>query len=182
MPTNSGLPRLEKSIDAMGSNFSIVLYGRDRERMEAAVTATIGEIRRLDEMLSIYQPRSEWSRMNREAALGPVQVSDETFQLLSRCLDFSLQSDGAFDVSVGALVKTWGFGGGDNRVPSQAEISAALAHVGWRNIVLDGRAGTVRFLCRNLAVNPGGIGKGYAVDRVADVLRRHGIDSALVAA
>ena len=80
------LLRLEKSADAMGSTYSIALYGADRIKMEAAIDAAFDEVRRLDELLSNYKPGSEWSEVNRDAASKPVKVSPELFGLLEACL------------------------------------------------------------------------------------------------
>jgi thiamine biosynthesis lipoprotein len=174
------LLRLEKSIDAMGSTYLIALYGEDRDRMETAINAAFDEIRRLDEMLSNYRASSQWSELNRSAAGRAVMVSPELFQLLSTCLEFSRLSEGAFDISVGTLQKAWGFFKGTGRLPSQAEVTSALTRVGYRHICLDEANRTVRFDCPGLELDPGGIGKGYAVDRVVELLRQRGIVSALV--
>src|SRR5947199_4617778 len=97
------LLRLEKSADAMGSTYSIALYGFDRVRMEAAADAAFDEVRALDDLLSNYKPASEWSEVNRNAADRPVKVSPELFRLLSACLNYSRESEGAFDITVGPL-------------------------------------------------------------------------------
>ena len=103
------LLRLEKSADAMGATYSIALYGYDRVQMEAAADAAFDEVRRLDELLSNYRPESQWSEVNRDAARQPVKISSELFQLLSACVAYSRESDGAFDITVGPLMKVWGF-------------------------------------------------------------------------
>ncbi len=123
--------RLEASVEAMGSTFSVVLYGDDRERMEGAVEAASAEVRRLDRMLSNYRPNSEWSRVNREAAAGPVRVSEELFNLLAACQEYSRRSEGAFDISVGALMKVWGFYRGEGRLPGREEVAGALKKAGY---------------------------------------------------
>jgi thiamine biosynthesis lipoprotein len=174
--------RLESSADAMGSTYSLVLYGEDRARLEMASEEAFDEVRRLDRMLSNYRPESEWSQVNRYAAERPVKVSAELFQLLSACVEYSRQSEGAFDISVGPLMKVWGFYKGSGRLPQKPEVLAALDKVGYRNILLDASNKTVRFAREGVELDPGGIGKGYAVDRMVDVLRRDGIESALVSA
>src|SRR5437763_1476379 len=83
--------RLEKSVDAMGSTYSIAVYGTDRIKMEAAIDAAFDEVRRLDESLSNYKPDSEWSQVNRDAATRPLRVSAELFGLLEACLEYSRQ-------------------------------------------------------------------------------------------
>jgi thiamine biosynthesis lipoprotein len=175
------LLRLEKSADSMGSTYSIALYGYDRVRMEAAADAAFDEVRRLDELLSNYRPESEWSQVNLHAAEKPMKVSPELFQLLSECVEYSQESDGAFDISVGPLMKVWGFYKGSGHLPHRPEISAALTKVGYRHIHLDRAAQTVWFDRVGVELDPGGIGKGYAVDRMVDVLRKNGVQIALVA-
>jgi FAD:protein FMN transferase len=179
-PARSETLRLEKSVDAMGSTWSVVVYGQDRDGMIRAVDAAFDEVHRLDELLSHYRPESEWSEVNRKAAEGPVKVSAEVFRLLEACQEYSRASEGAFDITVGPLMKLWGFYKGSGRLPRRAEVMAALRRVGWRHIELDPHARTVRFVRKGVEMDPGGIGKGYAVDRMIEVLKQHGIASALV--
>ena len=175
------LLRLEKSADAMGATYSIAVYGEDRVKMEAAVDAAFDEVRRLDEMLSNYRPDSEWSDVNRRAAAQPVKVSPELFRLLTACVEYSRESEGAFDISVGPLMKVWGFYKGSGHLPHRPEVAAAVAKVGYRHIHLDAKERTVRFDRAGVELDPGGIGKGYAVDRMVDILKQNGIAAALVA-
>lgn len=174
--------RLEASAEAMGSTYSLVLYGEDRARLEGASEEAFEEVRRLDRMLSNYRPGSEWSEVNRSAAQRPVKVSSELFGLLSASVEYSRQSEGAFDISVGPLMKVWGFYKGSGHLPDQAEIGSALEKVGYRNILLDAGSKTVRFAREGVDLDPGGIGKGYAVDRMVEILRKGGIGSALISA
>ncbi|MEZ5357047.1 MAG: FAD:protein FMN transferase [Bryobacteraceae bacterium] len=174
--------RIESTVDAMGSTFSVVAYGDDRNRLQAAVDIAFEEVRRLDNLLSNYKPRSEWSKVNREAASHPVRVTPELFALLDACLAYSRATEGAFDITVGPLVRTWGFYKGTGRLPHRAEIRAALLRVGYQKVVLDRENSTVSFSREGVEIDPGGIGKGYAVDRIVDLLREQNIASALVSA
>src|SRR5574341_1338322 len=133
-------------------------------------------------MLSNYRANSEWSEVNRNAANRPVRVSSEMFQLLSACVEYSRLSEGAFDITVGPLMRTWGFFKGSGRVPSAAEIAGVMASVGYQNIALDSEHQTVRFRKQGVELDPGGIGKGYAVDRVAATLKERHVASALISA
>ena len=164
----------------MGTMFSVVLYGTDRATLEAAAGAAFAEVHRLDRMLSNYEPASEWSEVNRSASRGPVKVSPELFQLLSLCMTYSRQSDGAFDITVGPLMKVWGFFKGEGRLPRAEEVTDALSRVGYRHVRLDPRAHTVQFDRPGMELDPGGVGKGYAVDRMVQVLKRAGVNAALV--
>jgi thiamine biosynthesis lipoprotein len=182
-PLRAGeLLRLEQSADAMGSAYSIVVYGEDQAAMENAVERAFDEVRRLDELLSNYRPESDWSQVNRFAAERPVSVPGDLFDLLSACVEYSRESEGAFDITVGPLMRVWGFYKGTGHLPRPGEIEAARKIVGWRNIELDRAARTVRFAKKGVEMDPGGIGKGYAVDRMVDVLRRNGIKVGLVSA
>ncbi len=176
------LLRLEASQDAMGTTFTVALYGEDRERLEAAADAAFAEVRRLERMLSNYRPGSELSRLNREAGERPVRVSDELFDLLAACVEYSRASEGTFDITVGPLMKVWGFYRGTGRLPSPEEVKAALAKVGYRRLLLDREQRTVRFTEPGVELDPGGIGKGYAVDRMVAILKEHGVHTALVSA
>ncbi len=108
-------------------------------------------------------------------------MSPELFELLAAAVEYSRESQGAFDISVGPLMKVWGFYKGSGHLPHSAEVAAALTRVGYRHIHLDAAAGTVWFDRPGMELDPGGIGKGYAVDRMVEVLKRHGVESALVA-
>ncbi len=174
--------RLEESLDSMGTTFGVTVYGYDRDRLTTGVDAAFEEVNRLERMLSNYRPDSDWSRMNRKAAEGPGKVPAELFELLQYCQQVSRDSEGAFDLSVGPLMKVWGFYRGTGRLPSKQEVAAALEKVGYRRVVLDEQEQTVRFLRPGVELDPGGIGKGYAVDRVVKVLKENGIDTALVTA
>lgn len=181
-PQGALTQRVEGNIEAMGSTYSVVVYGSDEARLRAAVEDASEEARRLDHLLSNYIPASEWSQVNREAAGRPVRVSTELFQLLRACVVYSRESDGAFDITVGPLMKVWGFYKGSGHLPHRAEVRGAMAHVGYRNILLDPGNNTVRFAKDGVEIDPGGIGKGYAVDKMVDILKEDGITSALVSA
>ncbi len=174
--------RVEANIDAMGSTYTIVAYGQDEARLRAAVEDASEEARRLDHLLSNYIPSSEWSQVNREAPNQPVRVSTELFQLLAACVEYSRESGGAFDITVGPLMKVWGFYKGTGHLPHRAEVRGAMAKVGYQNILLDPAAHTVRFAKEGVEIDPGGIGKGYAVDKMVEILKEDGVKSALVSA
>jgi FAD:protein FMN transferase len=180
-PPDADLVRLVQSVSAMGTTFSVVVYGPEGAKLEAAARAAIGEIRRIEGLLSMFRPDSECSIVNRGAARRPVQVSPELHHLLSRCLEHSRETDGAFDITVGPLKRAWGFVGGNGCVPAAEALAEARSHVGSRHVRLDAGTRAVRFDHPGVAIDLGGVGKGYAVDRAADVLRAHGIVTALVA-
>ena len=170
----------EESRAAMGCTCTVRSCGPDAAALPEIVGAALDEVDRIDRLMSHYRPDSPLSRLNRAAASGPVAVEPELLAFLDLCLRWSRESDGAFDVTVGPLMKAWGFFRDEGRVPGKGELAAALEVVGYRHVRLDREAGTVRFDRPGVELDLGGIGKGYAVDRVVDLLRRRGIASALV--
>jgi len=179
-PKPPELLRVEGSVAAMGTGFTIALYGEDRARLQTIVAQGLAEAKRLDQMMSNYIPDSEWSEVNRNAADHPVRISDELFQLLSACVEYSRESEGAFDITVGPLMKVWGFYKGTGHLPHRAEVRGAMNLVGYRNLILDPATHSVRFGKKGVEIDPGGIGKGYAVDRIAQILKDNGITRGLV--
>ena len=172
--------RLEASVDAMGATFSVVLYGEDRSKLESASEDAFEEVRRLDSLLSNYKPESEWSRVNREGAEKPVVVSQELFDLLAACVNYSRRSEGSFDITVGPLMKVWGFYRESGHLPKPGELKQAMAQIGYRHLRLNPADRSVSFSRSGLNLDPGGVGKGYAVDRMAEVLRSRGVTAALI--
>lgn len=174
--------RLQRFTEAMGTTFTIDMYGTDPTRMEAASKQALSEAHRLDRMLSNYFPDSELNLVNEHAADAPVTVSRELFDLLRICLNVSHKSDGAFDITVGPLMKVWGFYKDSGHLAARSAVQDALTKLGWRNIKLNPLALTVAFTKPGMNLDLGGVGKGYAVDRMVEILRHNGITSALVSA
>jgi FAD:protein FMN transferase len=170
----------EQSRVTMGCTATVRVCGRDAAALPAVVREALDEIDRVDRLMSNYRRDSPLSRLNREAANGPVAVELELLDFLAVCLRWSRESDGAFDITVGPLMKAWGFFRDDGRVPGEDELRRVLEGVGYRHVVVDRTAGTVRFDRPGVELDLGGIGKGYAADRVVDLLRRRGVASALV--
>ncbi len=174
------LLRLEDSTRAMGATFAVVLYGHDMLQMQTAVKTAFEELRRIDRMLSNYRTDGEVGNVNQHAAERPVKVTPELFALLSECERYSRESNGAFDITVGPLMKVWGFYRGTGRLADKQRVAQAHEKVGYQNIVLDAANSTVRFTQLGVEVDMGGIGKGYAVDRMVTLLKEKGISSAMV--
>ena len=167
---------------SMACAYAIVAYGDDAGALPRILEAAFDEVDRIDRLMSHYKPESPLSRLNREAAAGPVVVTPELFDFIAECLRYSRDSDGAFDITVGPLMKTWGFFRGGGHLPSAQEVEDVRERIGYAHVVLDARARTVRFDRPGIELDLGGIAKGYAVDRVVDLLRREHVAAALVSA
>lgn len=174
--------RYEDNHVSMACTYHVVVYGDDQDLLRKAVDNAFQEIDRIDRLMSHYKPDSPLSRLNREASQGPVAVDAELFDFIAECLRYSSLSEGGFDVTVGPLMKAWGFFRGEGRMPSAEELSAARQSVGFRYVILNAQERTIQFARPGVELDLGGIAKGYAVDRAVSVLKRDGISSALVSA
>jgi thiamine biosynthesis lipoprotein len=166
----------------MGTRFRIILYAADADTARAAAKDAFDRITALDGCMSDYKPESELMRLCAKAGGGPVPVSPELFTVLVKAQAVALKSGGAFDVTVGPVVRMWRLARRTGRLPDAAKLAAARALVGHGNVRLDAAARTVHLLKPGILLDLGGIAKGYAADEALAVLQRHGIASALVAA
>jgi thiamine biosynthesis lipoprotein len=174
--------RYEGTRMSMACLYAIDAYGPATVDLRAVVEAALDEVDRLDRLMSHYKADSPLSAINREAASRPVRPPRELFDLIRESLRYSRLSGGAFDVTVGPLMKTWGFFRGEGRLPTSQDVQRSRRLVGAPHVRLDGRAGTVSFDTPGVELDLGGIAKGYAVDRAVASLRAHGVTAALVSA
>lgn len=166
----------------MGTLWEVRLYHDDAALARRAATEALNEIARVERLLSVHDPASELSRLNREAGRGPVVVSPELFVFLRRCREYVQATGGTFDPAVGPLVRAWGFLDGHPVVPSPDAVAEARARSGWGHITLNDARLEVSVDVPGVEIDPGGIGKGYAVDRAVAVLTSAGVRAALVSA
>jgi thiamine biosynthesis lipoprotein len=174
--------KVDASRMSMACLYSISAYGVERAAVARTLERALDEVDRIDRLMSHYRADSPLSRVNREAARGPVAVDPELFDFIAMALAYGRDSGGAFDITVGPLMKAWGFFGGDGKVPTADELARARSVTGMRHVTLNARERTIRFDRDGVAIDLGGIAKGYAVDRAVDVLRRENIGAALVSA
>src|ERR1700722_579143 len=166
--------------NAMATRFEIVLHGDDSPALRAAGDEALDEIQRIEAQLSLYQPTSEVSRMNALAAREAVRVTPELFRLLQQAKQLHRETEGAFDITIAPLVRCWGFMGGTGQMPSAKALAEARKVVGMNLVELDEGNFTVRFAREGVMLDFGAIGKGYAVERAAELLREAGVTSALI--
>jgi thiamine biosynthesis lipoprotein len=169
----------------MGTKFRVVLYAADKERADQAARAVFARVGDLNRTMSDYIPDSELMRLCKQSATkpaGPVKVSDDLFRVLAEGQKVAELSDGAFDMTVGPIVRLWRQARKDRILPDEDERAAALKRVGYKKMVLDPKAKTVDLTVSGMLLDLGGIAKGYAAEEGLKALAGHGIASALVAA
>jgi len=182
-PAQTGhLHRYEAGRMSMACEYAIEAWGRDLDALPRIVDEAFDEVDRIDRLMSHYKANSPLSRVNREAAQHPVAVEPELFEFIVDAMRYHRESGGTFDITVGPLMKAWGFFRGDGRMPSEDELAAARRLVGGTHVTLDPVSRTIAFDEPGVELDLGGIAKGYAVDRVVELLKRRQIATALVSA
>ena len=165
---------LEIARNAMACRFEVLLHpGKPNNGPEIAWSA-LDTVTFLEQLLSVYIPTSELSLVNERAFETSVKISESTFALLELGLSIFEKTNGAFDMTAAKLSKTWGFYRRQGRMPTDLEIRQSIEAVGSDHIVLNALEGTVRFT-KPLEVNPGGIGKGFAIDCGASLLKQNSV-------
>jgi len=152
---------------------ALVLAPSERTAQQCA-EAALNQQRRIEALMSYHMGDSELNKVNRQAFKEPVQVSPETFEVLERAKYFSELSDGAFDITIGALGDLWRRAGAADAPPTEAEIAQARSRVGHEKLLLDPNTHTVRFAVEGMKLDLGGIAKGYAIDQSVEVVKQRG--------
>jgi thiamine biosynthesis lipoprotein len=166
--------------NAMATRFEIVLHGDNPVALRAAGEEALTEIEKLEDRLSLFRPHSEIAHVNARAAREPVRVTPEVFRLLERAYQLHTETQGAFDITIAPLMRAWGFQLGGGKPPLPEVLEAARAVTGMRLVHLDPANFTVRFDKPGVMMDLGAIGKGYAVEAAAGLLREAGVESALL--
>ena len=174
------MPPVTVACHAMATRFEIVLHGEKPAALRAAGEEALAQIEQLEAQLSLFRASSEIAHLNARAAKGPIRVTPGLFALLQRAQKLCAESSGAFDITIAPLVRCWGYQGGEGRLPRPEEVAEARAKVGTALVRLNPADLTVQFAREGVMLNLGAIGKGYAVERAAEVLREAGVTRALI--
>jgi FAD:protein FMN transferase len=164
----------------MGTRITVELWADDKDKAELAIDALLDEMRHVDESMSTYKPTSEVSQVNAKAADGPMHISKELFDLLVTAKEYSVITDGAFDITYASVGYLYDFR--KHVRPNEAQIDKALPAVNFRHVLLDAKQQTVQFSQKGVRIDLGGIAKGYSVDRGIDVLKSRGFTRMYVSA
>jgi len=164
--------------EKMGTRVEIQVQADSEAAAAPLLAAGMAEFDRIESWMSTYRDDSEISRVNRLAAREPVRVSAELYGIVARSLELSELSDGAFDITFDSVGRLYDFRSGVR--PDAEEIRRSLPDINYRHVVLAPAASTIRFTREGTRINLGGIGKGYACEQVAALLRKAGVTSGRV--
>jgi thiamine biosynthesis lipoprotein len=169
--TNAALaPLVSYKRRAMACEFEVQLAAGRHDGSALTVLSALDLLEPLEQQMTIYRADSDVLRINREAAAGPAEVEPRLFALFRLAQRIHAETGGAFDVTSSPLSEVWGFSRREGRMPSKAEIAAALARVGMDGVELDDASFTIRFMRPGLSLHLNSIGKGFALDRMAERL------------
>lgn len=163
----------------MATEFSVLLAARDAPLMDAAFEA-LESLDEIERTLTVYRDDSEIARINAAAGSRPIVISGSTFELIRRSIQWSEKTGGAFDITAGPLVDAWGFTERRGRKPSDAEIETAMRSMGHQHIHLDAAKNSVLLERPGMRLNLGAIGKGFALDQLAERLCERGLNHFLI--
>lgn len=164
----------------MGTYFEVVLYGKKEAYLRGVAEAVMREIDRWEQKLSYYREDSDVRQINAEAARGPVYLDPATFGLLRRARELHEFTEGTFDITVAPLMRCWGFVGASGQMPDEKAIADARAVVGMGHVHLDEQAYTIELDREGVEIDLGSIGKGFAIERAAELLDEYEIETALL--
>lgn len=167
--------RVQKVV--MGSICTIAVYHDDEKAARAAIDKAFDEIKAVDSVLSNYDESSELSQINKN---GKGKASDLMTEFLTASLKYGEATQGAFDITIGPAVRLWGFFDHKERVPAKEAIEKIRPLVNYRNIEFNPETREVKLKLPGMELDPGGIGKGIAVDKAAEALKKNGITSGIV--
>jgi thiamine biosynthesis lipoprotein len=169
--------RVQRTRRLMGTIIQMTVLDVPEDKAAPVLEQALDEMQRLEGVLSEWREDSEISKINRAAGLHPVKVSEDTLANVRVGLEVAKWSDGAFDLSWAALRGLYLFVPGQERIPTDEELKERLPLVNYKNIVLDEKAKTVFLKKKGMMLGTGGIAKGYALEKAADILERAGFQS-----
>jgi FAD:protein FMN transferase len=180
--SNPSQPRMvERSRVAMGSQLRLAAWTTDEAAALDTFEHIFREFDRLDNLLSVWKDNSDVVRINKNAGVTPVAVSDDTVAVLRTAAEISELTRGKFDITFGALSDIWRFDHDqDNTVPDRQLIEVRLTRIDYRAVQVDGTARTAFITRPNVKVHLGGIGKGYAVDRAVALFKQRGLNDFMI--
>ncbi len=169
-----------RTLKLMGSRFDITVVAENRQQGDQYIDWAVAEIKRIEKIISSWDTKSETSKINRNAGIKPVKVSQELFDLIKRSKIISDLTEGAFDISYASMDKIWKFDGSMKKMPSPEAIKKSVEKVGYQNIILDDKNQTVYLKKKGMKIGFGAIGKGYAADKAKKMLISKGVKAGII--
>ena len=179
--TTQTMVQCKRVTKLMGNRFEFTIIVEDVDFGEHAIDLVIGEIKRIEDLLSTFKENSQTNQINNAAGLTPIWVDLEVLELIERAKRISAITDGAFDISYGSIDKSlWNFDVNMKALPDADLALKSVALIDYQNVIIDRKAQTVMLKNKGMRIGFGGIGKGYAADCAKQLFQKMGIESGIV--
>jgi len=177
---SSGQIVQRRKLFMLGSPFEMTVVAKDSVQGNQYIDLAVGEVKRIENLISDWIPTTQISQVNKNAGLKPVKVDDEVFELVERAIKISKITNGAFDISYASMDKIWKFDGSMKEMPTAEAIKKSVEKIGYQNIILDQKAKTIFLKNLGMKLGLGGIGQGFIADKIKSLLENKGCKSGIV--
>lgn len=176
----SAQEKYTRTLKLMGSRFDITVVAQNENQGNTFIDMAVNEISRIEKIISSWNSGSETSKIIASAGIRPVEVDKELFDLISRAIQISELTEGAFDISYASMDRIWKFDGSMNHAPTNYEVEQSVSKVGYKNIVLNRENHSVFLKIKGMRIGFGAIGKGYAADKAKQLLISQGVIGGII--
>lgn len=171
---------VKKSYEVMGGEFDITVISEDEELGYIYILEALAEVQRIEKLISSWDEESETSLVNKNAGIKPIPVSWELYKLIERSILLSEITDGAFDITFTTLNDIWKLDGTMDAIPTSTEVNEVKSKIGYKNIILNSKEQTVYLNKKGMRISFGGIGKGFAADKVKALLVSNEVKAGII--
>ncbi|WP_024613756.1 FAD:protein FMN transferase [Clostridium sp. Ade.TY] len=161
----------------MGTSIKVTLYDYKNEKVLDKVFDRVIE---LENLVSINKPNTEIDNLNKNSGVRPVNLSEDSFNIVKKGLEYSKLSEGDYDITIGPLVKLWSIGLPEAKVPNKSEIKESINNINYSNVYIDENTKEVFLKKKGMMLDLGSIAKGYTADEIAKILKDEGVNSAII--
>lgn len=175
--SNDDSKPLSKTEYFMGTVVTVTLYDNKSEKI---IDKAFEEVNKIEQLVSINMEGTELDEVNNNAGIKPVKVSDDTYNIIKKGLEYSSLTNGSFDITIGPLVKLWSIGLPEAKVPTIEEIKEKIQYINYNDVELNNSEKTVFLKKPGMIIDLGGIAKGYTADVIAQTLKDEGVEKAII--
>lgn len=175
--SNDDSKPLSKTEYFMGTVVTVTLYDNKSEKI---IDKAFEEVKKIEQLVSINMEGTELDEVNNNAGIKPVKVSDDTYNIIKKGLEYSSLTNGSFDITIGPLVKLWSIGLPEAKVPTIEEIKEKIQYINYNDVELNNSEKTVFLKKPGMIIDLGGIAKGYTADVIAQTLKDEGVEKAII--
>jgi FAD:protein FMN transferase len=176
-PLNKEKIPMIKQFYTLGTIIQLKVYGDNDEK---AIDEAIAKLNEIDDKMSVFKDYSEVSNINKSAGISPCKVSEDTYLVIKKAVEYSKLYDGVFDPTIRPIVSLWGINTKNSKIPEASEIKSDIKLINYKDIILNDKVRSIKLKYKNQAIDLGGIAKGFAADEVKNILIKNKIENAII--